>query len=363
MTLTEVARLTKTSSVVAVFLLILIMVGPPSFRRIRNSFFPPQTPPPEVAFGKLPALSVPNLPLKEGATPEYILDTKTGRLPKNLPDRLKVYKITPSAPSPLSGERAKELAAKLGFRGDPQRLSSNEYRWEDSKKKRSLNVDITTGHFSLETDITQLTDLSLGSPPTTASAVERAKNFLQNLGLLSGDYAEGRQETAYLKVEGETLRKVQSLSEAHLTRADFFRQIEEQPILGPRPYEGLINVILSEADNPFVLYHYWPLDAEQGSTYPLKVPAQVWKELAEGQARVVFLGPLKGDPYTSYAPLEPETVYVREIYLAYFDSEKLQDFLQPVYVLEGLGVTPQKQQLKYIAYIPAVSGDWVLVNE
>jgi hypothetical protein len=359
MTLTELARFTKIGSVVAVGLLLLALVVPSSFHRLQEIFFPPRLPPPEVAFGKLPSLGIPNLPLKEGVTPEFILDTKTGRLPKNLPDRLKVYKITPTAPSPLVGERAKELAAKLGFRGDPQRLSSSEYRWEDDKKNRSLNVNIITSHFSLETDIKSLTSLTAGSSPTKASAVERVRNFLQNLGLLSGDYAEGRQETAYLKVEGETLRKVEDLSEAQLTRVDLFRQIEGQPILAPKPYEGLISVILSEVDNPFVVFHHWPLDAEQGSTYPLKIPAQVWKELEEGEAKIVFLGPLKGDPYASYAPLDPETIYIREIYLAYFDSEKLQNFLQPVYVLEGLGVTSQKQQLKYIAYIPAVSGEWV----
>lgn len=363
MTLTELARLTKIGSVVAVILILLALVIPSSLHRLREIFFPPRLPPPEVAFGKLPSLSIPNLPLKEGVAPEFVLDTKTGRLPKNLPDRLKVYKITPAAPSPLAGEKAKELAAKLGFRGDPQRLSSSEYRWEDDQQNRSLNVNITTNHFSLGTDIKSLTGLPPGSPPTQASAVARAKNFLQNLGLLSGDYAEGRQETVYLKVEGETLRKVQSLSEAQLTRVDFFRQIEEQPILGSKPYEGLISVILSEVDNPFVVFHHWTLDVKQGSTYPLKVTAQVWKELEEGQAKIVFLGPLRGDPYASYAPLDPEIIYIREIYLAYFDSEKLQSFLQPVYVLEGLGVTSQKQQLKYIAYIPAVSGEWVLGNE
>jgi hypothetical protein len=359
MTLTEVVRLTKIGSVLAVFLLLISLILPSSLAAIKSTLFPPKTPPPEVAFGKLPSLKLSGLPIKEGITPEYVLDTKTGRLPKDLPDRLKVYKVVLPAPSPLAAEKAKELASKLGFSGEPEKRSSREFMWKNNSEKRQLNMDITTGNFELKTEPQSLGDLPRGSSPSKAAAIEQAKNFLQSLGILSVDYLEGRKESAYLAVDGGELKKVSSLSEAQLTRVDFYREINDQPILTPNPYEGLVNVILSKDGPQAVTFHSWPLDAEQSSTYPLKTAAGMWELAKNGRARIVFLGPLKGDPYASYTPQAPQTIFVREIYLAYFDAEKYQDYLQPIFVLEGLAVTPEKRQLKFIAYLPAISSDWI----
>lgn len=360
MTLTEFKQVLHRTLVVLVIFLAAYFSFGAVWGRIKPVLFPPKVPPPEVAFGKLPPLELPSLPLKEGASPGYIVDTKTGRLPGNLPDRLKVYQVEVPTPSPLSGQRAEDLAKKLGFSGEPNRISSSEYSFEDRKGNRTLRADITAGNFLLETDIKKLAEEDLKQPPSKAAAVERAKNFLRGFDLLSSDYEGGRTEATYLRIEGETLRKVQSLSEAQLTRVDLYREVEEQPIFGPRPLEGLISVVLTEKQEPFVRYSFWAVDVLMSSTYPLKPIAEAWAQLDAGQARLVFLGPVKGDPFASYTPLAPQKIYVREIYLAYFDSEKFKEYLQPIYVFEGIGLTEKREQLKYVAYVSAVSPDWVL---
>lgn len=359
MTLTEFKQLARRGLVVlAVFLIAYFSLGA-AWSRVKPILFPPRIPPPEVAFGKLPPLDIPSLPLKEGAPPEYVIDTKTGRLPNNLPDRLKVYQIQVPSPSPLSGQRARELAGKLGFEGEPQRLSGSEYSFEDKDKGRTLKINITTGNFSLKTEVKKLSGEDLGEPPSKAAAVEKAKNFLKNLNILSADYESGRTEATYLRIEGETLHKVQSLSEAQLTRVDFYRAVEEQPILGPRPLEGLIRMILTEKDEPLLDFNFFLIEAHMASTYPLKTVAEAWAQVEAGQARLSFLGPIGGDPFSSYTPLSPQKIYVRQIYLAYFEAEKFQDFLQPIYVFEGIGLTDDRRQLAYFAYVPAVSGSWI----
>ncbi len=363
MTLTETAQLTKKSAVVLIIALVAGFSARAVWSRAKTILFPPKVPPPEVAFGKLPRLQIPNLPFAEGPPPEYVVDTKTGRLPKDLPDRAKVYKIILPPVTHLTSQRAKDLASKLGFSQNPQKISSSDYRWENPDEGKTLQMNITTGNFTLETDIKKLSDLGAGNTPSKAAAVEQAKRFLQNLGSLSEDYAAGRKEAAYLKIEGESLKKVESLSEAQLTRVDFFREIDEQPIVGSNPYKGLITVILGKDTVPFVFYDFWPLDPLQSTTYPLKTVEQLWSEVEEGQARVVFLAPAKADPFSSYEPQSPKTIFVRRIFLGYFDSQKLQDYLQPIYILEGLGVTADRTQLKFIAYIPAIADDWVVVEE
>ena len=360
MTLTETAQLTKKGAVTLVILLTALFTTKAIWARARTTLFPPKLPPPEVAFDKLPPLEIPNLPFKEGSEPDYIVDTKTGRLPTDLPDRAKVYKIILPKTTLLTSQRAKELAAKLNFSQNPQKISSSEYRWENPDEGRTLKMDITTGNFTLETDIKKLSNLGAGATPSKAAAVEQAKRFLQNLGSLSNDYLEGRKEATYLQIEGESLKKVENLSEAQLTRVDFFREIGEQPIVGAGPYEGLITVILSKDGVPFVLYDFWPLDPLQSTTYPLKTVEQVWSEVEEGKAQVTFLALAKADPFSSYEPQDPKTVYIHKIFLGYFEGQKLQDYLQPIYILEGLGVTADRRQLKFIAYIPAIAYDWVV---
>ncbi len=358
MTLTETAQLTKK---VAVALMIVAVAGFTAraiWTRARTTLFPPKTPPPEVAFGKLPLPQIPNLPFKEGSNPQYVVDTTTGRLPTDLPDRAKVYKIILPETTLLTSQRAKDLASKLGFTETPQKISSSEYRWEDSEKGRTLNMNITTGNFTLETAVKKLTNLVGGSPPSKAAVIEQAATFLQGMGLLNSDYAAGRKDGSYLKIEGETLKKVDNLSSAQLTRVDFFREIEEQPIVGPQPYGGLLTVILGKNIVPFVFYHSWPLDPAQSTTYPLKTIQQVWSEVGGGQAKLTFLAPANADPFASYEPHALEKIFVTRISWGYFDSEKLQDYLQPIYILEGLGLTTDRVQLKFIAYVPAIADGW-----
>jgi len=272
MTLTETARLTKRGVAVLAILTVAYFSSRAAWTYLKSTVFPPKLPPPEVAFGKLPVLDVPQLPFKEGASPKYEIDTKTGRLPTDIPDRVKVYKIILPAPTTLASERAKELADELGFPQEPKKLSSSEYSWEKAEEGRTLKINIITKQLSLETDIRKLRLLQKGSPPSKAAAIEQASRFLSNLGLLEEDYSVGRKEATYLKIEGTSLAKTENLSGAQLVRVDFFRDVEEQLVTTPRRYEGLVSVILGKDNVPFVSYNSWPLDPLQSTTYPIKTP-------------------------------------------------------------------------------------------
>jgi len=63
--------------------------------------------------------------------------------------------------------------------------------------------------------------------------------------------------------------------------------------------------------------------------------------------------------------LEPPTdvslgkVFIRKIYLAYFDDEDLQKYLQPIYVFDGEGNDPQGTTYSVTFYVHAVDPAWV----
>ncbi len=70
-------------------------------------------------------------------------------------------------------------------------------------------------------------------------------------------------------------------------------------------------------------------------SYPLKSIDSAWETLK------------KGDGYIASAEQDLQAVVVRRIYLAYFDAEEAQQFLQPIYVFAG--------DNSFLAYVPAIS--------
>src|SRR3989344_2755057 len=93
-------------------------------------FFPEEVPPPQVAYGKLPALKLKSLPLKPGSSPQYRLETTTASLPA-MPDRAPVYQLAERA-NIISLERnAVAFARRLGFQGEHIRESSIDWVWKD----------------------------------------------------------------------------------------------------------------------------------------------------------------------------------------------------------------------------------------
>ena len=70
-------------------------------------------------------------------------------------------------------------------------------------------------------------------------------------------------------------------------------------------------------------FHYYPIDPETASTYPLISAGEAWNRLNTGNAIVLYSGD------------NNEEVTIREIYLAYYDPGQYAEFYQPVFVFKG----------------------------
>ncbi|MBI2051778.1 hypothetical protein HYT33_03390 [Candidatus Roizmanbacteria bacterium] len=78
---------------------------------------------------------------------------------------------------------------------------------------------------------------------------------------------------------------------------------------------------------------------EQVGIYPLKTGEQAYEVLRRGEAYVVS------------NPENRTSITVKRMFLAYFDPDVYQDYLQPVYVFLGEG--------NFVAYVPAVSSEFL----
>ncbi|MGB9706574.1 MAG: hypothetical protein ACPLXP_00660 [Microgenomates group bacterium] len=347
-TLTETAYWTRKILKFGTIALVAFIVLRTTFKigsNIWRQLHPPPPPPPTVSFGKLPKLVFPeeNLPIEKTKI-SFKLETIAGGLPK-LPEIGKVYFIPVKGPNLLALDRANTLARKMGFRSEPEKITETVYRWL-SENSTVLEMEINNLNFHLIYDFRNDPEiLTSKNLPTNQQAAQEAKNFLVSNGLLAEDLANGTAEFEYLRFSTPELIPVSSLSEADFIRVNLFRaNLDDLRILPPNPKKSLISFLFSGSRTPGkriieINYTYFPLEKEIFATYPLKPITQAWGELQQGQGFIANLGQNENGQVT-----------IRKVYLAYYDSETLQHYLQPIYVFEG--------DRNFWGYVPAIDPKW-----
>lgn len=333
----------------AILLAIIIFLR--FFFNITNSVWkkihPPPPPAPTVSFGKLPKLNFPESNVPAGGTKlTFKLETIQGGLPK-LSSTSKVYFIPKEGPNLLALDRANQMAEKLGFKNQPQSISEKIYRWAtESTPPTTLDIDINTENFHLYYDYQNDQEiLNSKDLPTNQQAAQEAKNFLATNSLLADDLATGSAEIVYLKFTPPNLTPAISLSEADFVRVNLFRaDLDGLKILPPNPKNSMISFLFSgsRALGKRIIevnYTYYSIERETFATYPLKTPQAAWQELQGGAGYIANLGENQNGQ-----------IIIREVSLAYFDSNQSQNFLQPVFVFEG--------DNNFIGFVPAVDSKW-----
>ena len=303
---------------------------------------------PNVLFGKLPAPVFP-----KGATSsagfKFILENIEGQPPETTPSG-KVYVMPKKAPTILSSQRAKAFATKLGFVSEPEVLSATYYRFTNALDKLlTLEVDIITMNFKFKYDYTKNPQIFFqGTIKSKEQAINEVKGYIGNNGLFDSVTATGKVTADILKfdVPTKTFSPASSLSNTDAVRINFFRNDLDGLKILPPLFDKSYNYVLYTASNsnswkfPEVLYTYWPIDSTNFAIYPLRSGTAAWQNLIDGQATIVSLG-----------KNSPNVVIIRNIYLAYYDSEDPQIYLQPIFVFEG--------DNNFVAYLPAVDSQWL----
>lgn len=347
-TLTETAYYTRRAinwAILAVIAYIILRILWGLFASVWLVFFPPKPPPPNHAFGKLPALVFPTPPASPSGQFTLRLETIEGAVPAASPSAT-VYFMPKTAANLLALSQTQEFAQQLGFDKTPIQENKNIYRFQDPTfPARRLRYDIVSGNFVLrygfELDVGLFSERNL---PSAQTAQSEARNLLQIYDLYPQDFIGGPIKVKHLRFTEGKLSPTTSVTQADAIRVDFFRKpFGQTPLLTAVPDEGLISFIFSASNNikkrllQFA-YTYWPVDYQNTATYSLKTSNQAWQELQAGEGFI-----------TRYPP-KGTTAVIRNVYLAYYDSFEPQTYLQPIFVFEG--------DDGFLAYVPAVSLEW-----
>lgn len=311
---------------------------------VYNSLVPKPTLPPTARFGPLPALPFPK-PNQDLPALTVNLETATGALPK-LHTQANVYYMPPYATTLFSFDNAQKRALSLGFEGQPLQLSETLYRYTSKSAPSTLEMNIVTNAFSisynLDADPSPLSQI----PVTPDAAATQMKQLLANAGILPDDIGTGNTTSEFLKVEGQNLVHAISLSEANFVRVNLFRKdYDKLPSVTADPNRGTIWFIVSGSGgdkSKSVIagqYRYYPIDEKKVETYPIKTAQQALDELKTGKGYIANLGINQDGNIT-----------IRDVSLAYYDSETEMQFYQPVYVFKG--------DREFVAYVPAVTAQY-----
>ncbi|MBI4097008.1 MAG: hypothetical protein HY428_01160 [Candidatus Levybacteria bacterium] len=350
----KLLKLGVMSIIGIIFLVILYRIG----LVMKGELFPQAPEAFDVTFDKLPAIAFPENATKKTFT--YTVETVNGELPI-FPDRLFVYKIVNKTHELFDLDRAKDKVEAVGFNRGETHIVDNLYRWDKTKSfPASIEMDIVSENFKLRSNFFSSANfIAATGLPTEERAQEEATNFFATMGLFPPDIDNGQTKTTLLSIKGNTLVRATGFAKAQIIRVDFFQKSiigtndseDTIPILYPNPPSSSINLhIGAEGERgPQVIqadyYHHTISDAKgDAATYPIKTSQEAFAELKEGNAYIA-------------ADFQNATdVAIRNVYLAYYAGESLQDYLMPIIVFQGEGDS-------FFAYVSAVRNNCIDDNE
>jgi len=348
-TLTETAYYSRKAinllAIVAVgfiILKILWSVGSAIF----SALFPPGPPPADTAFNQIPYPSAENGLATPSGTITYKLETVGNELP-TIPKTMKVYFMPKAKASFDSSNQIRQIGAKLGFNDSPRLVGKSLWQFVDSENPlRDLKIDQVSFNFHLTynyaVDQNLFNERSLNTSDSTT-----AISALQQAVGIPPDLATGKQVTNYLRLENGKLVSATSLSTADAMSIVFNRpDIDNIKVVSPDPKMGLVSITISPSSNTKkqildMRYYYSPIQMDSFGTYPLIPSTQAFTQLQKNEALFASLP----------SPI-PETVTIRDVYIAYLDPYPAQNYLQPVLVF-----TDTKD---FTAYVPLVTPQWLI---
>ncbi len=279
---------------------------------------------------------------------KFSLDTIEGT-PVTATAAARVFFLPPAPAKFGYRESAFLMAQNLGFdvQSAKYRLVNKQAIFEDEKQK--LTVDIGNFNFNYRYDFEKEPELfDSFTIPTSETAESSTLGFLQNVGRYPQELVAAEIQPIYFFYDPDekNLKQVSRNTDANLVEIDFFRpKVDGYPIVTSK-FPNSQNYVLGyyNADEEFKVLKaqiaFFEKSEEQVGIYPLKTGKQAYEALQKGGGLVLSNAP------KNYA------VVVKKMFLAYFDPDVYQDYLQPVYVFIG--------EANFVAFVPAVSDEFLV---
>ena len=339
---------------------------------------PPAPIPAEAKFGPLPKMKMTSIPVQDKA--EFVIDTQDGKLPA-FSDRIKVYPIVQPKPNLLAEQKMKNLASTLGFSSNFIKTTASDFQWIDGITSRKMNANVATTAFDVTTDINKLGSvLSNLSTITPEDATGMVSQFLLSNSFVN---SEEQAHLTFTTMSSEiNLGKLRDIKVAtvppKIMKVDVLKNIVETgtddkgkpftiatyKILNQNLSKPKISFLVTNDPStyqfPSINFSTWDVELSKGSEYFISPIANVWETVKAGNG-IVAQVKVDGQNYYEDAKNVPlGKVFIRNVYLAYYEPNELAGYLQPVYVFEGVFENANTKSKGEVTILyPAVRGDFV----
>lgn len=286
----------------------------------------------------------------------FVLDTIDGAYP-SATDSASVYYVQLPDITLVYLKRVEQIAKNFGFdvkKKQYERIDDAWVKYEDDTAILNINTRAFHYYYTLKQTNKLKELLSASSSADIATAQDtltnRATSALSDQDSYPENIATGKKNVVYLRYDYGTLSWIpaQDSEVPQAVRIDYFRQDAQLPFVSPRFFSSQNYVILApvetEGETVEMSYKNFTAIDDGGSLYPLISPEEAWQKLEAGKVTTVSLA----KPYT--LPIK-----IRDFYLAYYDPESYQEYIQPVFVFLGSD--------NYVGYTPAVKDEYLLDSE
>lgn len=385
MTLHDTAEISKKAAIagsIGLGVILLVVIAIKMGKAISAALNPPKIAAPNVAYGKLPAIVFPQSTVRGNYS--YSINTTSGSLPEDFPDRVVVYPMIISQPNLLNLDNTRKIIANLGFtdqlgnalpeipRGGPI------YEWDEPRGfQRKIIYNIVSNTFTLSSNyLSSLTVLNAQALGDQNAAVSTVQSFLEtiNSGAFPADIdltltQNPSTDTDYtttpqlFSIVSGQLSSTTSLSNTQVIRVDLYQpevdysltagqnqnltQIQnfdlKMPIMYPHPPYSTMNFLVASGTNQAMVvsanYNHQTinLQPDNQATYPVKTAQQAFEDLKSGKG---YIAAYNGSD---------NQILINKVYLAYYIGDSAQDYLEPIIVFEG--------QNGFFAYVPAITDE------
>jgi hypothetical protein len=279
----------------------------------------------------------------------FVLDTLDGTPNvENATSAATVYFLPKEAASFGSLPKASLMAKEVGFNTEitKPKVVDNIATFDDGKNK--LIVEMTNFNFNYDFVLTK-EDVNLDSSrvPSDNELISQASNYLSRISRYPTDLSKGTKNVIYLNYNSDSnqVATLDSSEGANMAEIDFYRpDIDPYPIVTSTYYNSSNYVLFgfTPAGSKIIRSQvkFFEKSEDQTGKYPVRTAADAWQDVLKGKAMVVSTTKDSGE------------ITVKKVFLAYYDPDIYQEYLQPVYVFLG--------DDKFVAYVPAVSPDYLL---
>lgn len=272
---------------------------------------------------------------------------------ESLPKKLAVYKV-----KKLSKEEClsflRKMTEELGFTNSPIEETRKDGLYLIWKKGNNyLDVNPQTCQFNFSGKITLI---QLESTPFLIESKIRQKLIFW--GFIPDSIGVGQING--FNVSGLELIPTTNLNKASVFQILYKPRFDDYSLVGIGSAQNLIESKIDKNGNLLSLqFSLHQPDRSSFDYYPTKSYDEAVSEIKEGKIQIIQVLTADGQQRSTPELNEIQVVKISELSLAYYETEEVQEFYQPIFLLEGEIILKDQNKYQSSFILPAVSSRWL----